>query len=218
MSTKNLITCLVILSCFNAWSQTTDDSKKLTKDLGFNTNIVFNSILNSTQAPVSLLFKTYSSDDTAWRFGTTLGFLVSSPASGTSSASTFTFARNYNISLVIGKEFQEKLTEHWVWYYGADIVPGYVSNTTDTYLPFNQKTRTTTTTSATFAARPFLGARFNIGQRLYLSTEFSASLTYRRDTIFDKNVLANQVNADTNSSTFSLAFAPATSLFLFYRF
>src|SRR5260221_9990203 len=91
-----------------------------------------------------------------------------------------------SIALTIGKEQQNRISEKWVWYYGGDLIPKYAYTRTDTY-ENQSKNSADIHHSFGLTARPFIGIRFNIGPRLYLSTEFSCNFGYSRLNGFKKH-------------------------------
>ena len=114
-------------------------------------------------------------------------------------------------------ETQKRIDKRWVWYYGGDFVPYYTFVRQNNYSngelfwenEFNE---------FGLGFRPFLGIRFDISPRLYLSAEANIILSYVRT----KNYMAYVDDAlpttDTEGTHFVFSANPATGLFLYYRF
>jgi hypothetical protein len=67
------------------------------------------------------------------------------------------------------------------------------------------------------AARPFIGLRFDIHPRLYLSTEFSCNLTYAK-TKTTNEAFNPDSSSENSNNNFTLSVTPASAIFIFYRF
>ncbi|MBY0435622.1 MAG: hypothetical protein K2U26_16095, partial [Cyclobacteriaceae bacterium] len=130
------------------------------------------------------------------------------PISNTKQSNSNTVSRTFsNFQLTIGKEFQKKLVKHWMWYGGGDIVGTYTKSTGD--IPIQENT------SYGAILRPFLGVRFNINSRLYISTEASINLVY---TTAKGSQIQNGVTTEISGDGFSFGASAATGIFFFYRF
>ena len=191
-------------------------------DVGFNTNIIFQQMLYYAYpaTPFTLMYKRYSSESTAWRYGITVQMNLNN-ARGTSTTqvpnSNYSVSNSANVSLGVGKEKQNHLTQKWVWYFGADLIPGYNYTQYDTYAPAQTKTQTNYSKGYSITARPFIGMRFDIHPRLYVSTEFSCNLTYANTKTANKAFNPDSSSENSNDN-FSLSVTPASAIFFFYRF
>lgn len=185
-------------------------------DIGFNTTFVFQGIFQSDQTPFSLLYKRYRAEHKAWRFGVDTYLNLNKTDSKTSTSSFDDFS-SANISMVAGMELQKQIDKRWIWYYGGDFVPYYTFSNRDSYLNgelfMEEEYR-----SFGLGFRPFLGIRFDLSPRLYLSAEANITLSYGRRKNYRSYVGDPVPNTDTEASNFTLAANPATGLFLFYRF
>jgi hypothetical protein len=193
-------------------------------DVGFNTNIIFQQILPYYSPPVTpftLMYKRYSSENTAWRYGLTVQLNLNN-SRGTSTTtqapnSYYNVLNSVNVSFGVGREIQNHLTQKWVWYYGADLIPGYNYYRNDAYAPVQTKTQSNYSKGCSIAARPFMGLRFDIHPRLYVSTEFSCNLTYA-NTKTTNQVFNPDSSSENSNKTFTLTVTPASAIFIFYRF
>lgn len=192
-------------------------------DIGFNTIFVFNGILNPSRTPFSVMYKRYTKNNQAFRMGMTSGLnLFKYDPSSTFDSTNTTYSTNsyYNLSLTFGKEFQRVIGTKWVWYYGVDVVPYYSYNEfTQLINGTANENYTSTRRTYSMSGRPFLGIRFNINSRLYLSAEANLSITYSKNSAITKNYV-NTVGANSNvkSSSFSIDLTPASGMYLYYRF
>jgi hypothetical protein len=214
---KKLLTpFLLMLSVTFLLAQDAETPPSFQRDIGFNTTFIIQGVLQSNQTPFSLMYKEYTAENKAIRLGMDVYFNINKTDSKTSTSS-FSDASSGYMALVIGKEFQRQIEKKWTWYFGGDVVPFFNFNNQDVfsngelYLESDYQ-------SYGVGVRPFLGIRFNINPRLYLSAEANVALNYGRT----KNYLAytnNPVPAtDTKGSSFSFAVSPASGLFLYYRF
>lgn len=185
------------------------------RDIGFNTTFILQGIFQSNQTPFSLMFKQYTSEHQAIRIGVDGLFNLNKTDANTSSSS-YSNTSYASFSLALGKEFQKPIDQRWTWYFGGDIVPFFSFNDQDFY---QNGGRYSTSESGSYGVglRPFLGIRFNIGPRLYLSAEANVALQYARN----KNYLRYEGSdpyTDTTGNNISFSLNPATGLFMYYRF
>lgn len=181
------------------------------KHIGFNTNIIFNGIFQSGATPFSFMYKRQISDNKAFRIGASVYFNLEETNQGIQKQRL----QNYSLEFSIGKEFQKSISQRWVWYGGGDLIPLYSTSTNeqiDTGFPANQKN---SQSIFSLTARPFMGIRFNIAPRLYVSTEASLFLSYRKQNTTNE-VLNSKL--ESNSDRFTLGINPATSIYFFYLF
>jgi hypothetical protein len=209
--------CSILLSTlsFIACAQSTSEDKKYNNDVGFNTTFLFTGILNSGQTPFTLMYKKYNSNQNPLRFGirSSINLTDYTPNSG----SNYNNINDINIGFVIGKEFQKAINQNWIWYYGGDIVPAFEYFKSENYYN-NNLNQSYLYKSIGIGFMPFLGIRFNINERLYLSTEFSFGPTYAYISVLDKIENPEIVNRDTKGGYFNFSMNPAYGLFLYYRF
>jgi hypothetical protein len=125
----------------------------------------------------------------------------------------------YEISLSFGKERQNQITKNWIFYYGGDLEPFY-RYYQQQYYALNQLSSNYGNSDVGVRAAPFMGIRFQINERLYISTESRLLLSYSRKKIFDKTYdNGNQVSERNNHfNNFRFQVSPASGIFLFYRF
>ncbi|MBY0432880.1 MAG: hypothetical protein K2U26_02095 [Cyclobacteriaceae bacterium] len=184
----------------------TEQADSVKNHIGFNTAFLFSNIFQTSPnaSPFTIMYKRQVKGSQAIRFGA--GMLLSTRNSKQSNSSTI--SENFsNFQLSIGKEFQKILDKHWMWYWGGDVTGTYAKSTSDS--PVQEST--------TYGAilRPFLGVRFDINPRLYLSTEAYLDLTYVTTTRTQTN---SGATTDSSSDGFSFGTAPAAGIFFFYRF
>ena len=200
------------LLCYGQDSTKTSNPYK--HDIGFSTNFLLNGIFNSSGTPFTLVYKKYTSDYKATRFGTDL-FLNYNNLSG--SANYYTSFSSGTFQLSFGREFQKPINTRWCWYFGGDIYASYIFQNIDTYLngDINQENKDT---RYGIGFRPFLAARFNINSRLYISAEASLSLGYYSQLNKYKYIPQPEDDVELSEGSFSIATRPASGIFLFYRF
>ncbi|HEX5168872.1 MAG TPA: hypothetical protein VFW11_06845 [Cyclobacteriaceae bacterium] len=190
---------------------------KFKRELGFNTSFILQGIFNSNETPFSFLYKTYKRQQRATRYGLDITFNFDDNDPG-NSGSYYSNTSSANIALTLGKEIQMPISSsRWIWFFGGDMIPFYQFNNAD-YYQNTEKYQVYESSSYGLSARPFVGIRFDINERLYLSAEASVRLTYGHQNIFNK--LTNQAEPvrDTEGDNFHFALQPATGIFIFYRF
>ncbi len=211
-----LYSILLSTTTFIASAQTESEEKKYSNDVGFNTTFLLNGVLNSGQTPFTLMYKKYKDDNNPLRLGIRLSMNLTDVNENTSS--NYNYSSDVYFSAVVGKEFQKEINKNWIWYFGGDIVPTF------RYYDYEYKSssdyqQTENTKSASLGFMPFLGVRFNINSRLYLSTEFSFGPTYSYSwTKREDGYPANMVTSDQEVGRFNFSMNPAYGLFLYYRF
>jgi hypothetical protein len=181
------------------------------KHIGFNTNIILNGIFQSGATPFSFMYKKQSSENKALRLGSSVHFNIEDVNQGIQKQRLQSFSFEFSI----GKEVQKSISQRWVWYGGGDVIPLYSTLTNeqiDTGLPAIQKN---SQSIFSLTASPFMGIRFNIAPRLYVSTEASLFMSYRKQN--STNEVLNS-KLESNSDRFTLGINPATSIYFFYLF
>lgn len=214
---KNLITPLFLL-LFVSHLKAQDAPAPTTykNDIGFNTTFALQGIFISSRTPFSLMYKKYVSEKKAWRIGLDTYVNINKTDSKTSSSSFTDYSYGY-IGLVTGMEKQNQIDKRWVWYYGGDLVPYYSFDNQDSFangeLYWEDETK-----EFGVGLRPFLGIRFDISPRLYLSAEANILLSYARIKSFASGVNDPLPSRDTEGAHFVFSGNPASGLFLYYRF
>jgi hypothetical protein len=216
---KMTLLCLSVLMTSIAFSQQNEEPEMLlTRDIGFNTTFLFQQVFNSGQTPFSVMLKSYSREGRATRYGINLGVDVNRDDNGGSSSNYYSNSSWVNVSLSIGKELQKQINStRWVWFYGGDIIPFYRVDKREDFhdnVPYS----TNDYQRIGIALRPFLGMRFNINKKLYVSAEASlnASYAFSKQLIKQSNPLT--VVRDSEGSNIAFNLSPASGLFLYYRF
>lgn len=213
-----VILCSIALSTltFIATAQTSPEEKEYANDVGFNTTFLLEGIINSGQTPFTLMYKKYKDNNNPLRLGVRLHMNLSDV--NDNGSSNYNYTSDASFSAVVGKEFQKEINKNWVWYFGGDIVPtiGYYDYE---YRSSNDYRQTVNTKSVGLGFKPFLGIRFNINSRLYLSTEFSFGPSYSYTwTKREEGYPGNISNTDVEVGRFNFSMSPAYGLFLYYRF
>ena len=186
------------------------------RDIGFNTTFILQGVLQSDQTPFSLMLKKYVAENKAIRIGVDLFFNLDD-TDGYAGSTTYFNTSVGSLSIAIGKEYQKPIDERWVWYFGGDSVPFFAFNNQEQYQNGNLYSESESS-SVGVSLRPFLGIRFNLNSRLYLSAEANVGLQYA----YQKNMVKYADTADpyvdSQSNNFSFTMNPASGLFLYYRF
>jgi hypothetical protein len=162
------------------------------------------------------MYKKYTAENKALRLGLDAGFYMTEFKDHAASGN-YGDNSNIQISFSVGKEFQQRLGEKWLWYYGGDVVPSFFDNKSETFAD-NEMTQSNKSWGYRLTLRPILGIRFNITNRLYLAAEASASLSYGISKTLEKRYNPSATMRDLTQSNASLSLNPASGIFIFYRF
>lgn len=215
---KTIYTFLLIISGACAVAQELPDLKAYRNDVGFNTSILVNGIINSNQGPFDFMYKRQKSSNTALRVGASVFGSVNTDFYSTST--NYTNTENWAFNLSIGKEKQQQLSKRWIFHYGMDLRAYYTNYKTESYSNSNLYNKTKYESWGAGIA-PFLGIRFQILENLYVSTEASLRLALGRDANSWTNYDSNNSVTDSSSDSFNdikLYAQPAAGIFVFYRF
>lgn len=215
---KTKLTILLLLVGTYSIGQELPDLKAYSKDIGFNTNFLLNGIINSSGSPFDLMLKKQKTSNKALRYGIQL---YADITTNTYQASYYYQERDYySFSLSIGKEKQLQLNKKWIFYFGGDVAPFYQSYKDGQYST-GQLDYENLNQEVGLRVSPFLGIRFQILDRLYVSTEALLRLSYgRKETYWksydDTNTLTSETSQSFNNVV--LRALPATGVSIFYRF
>lgn len=215
---KTKLTFLFALVFSYSYSQELPDLKAYSKDIGFNTNFLFNGIINSYGSPFDLMLKKQKTSNTALRYGIELFTDVTT----NTYLSSNSYQQNdyYSFSLSIGKEKQIQINKKWIFYYGGDLAPFY-RYYKDRYYYANQLDNESLNKEIGLRVSSFLGMRFQINERLYVATEALLRLSYsRKDTSWKTYDDTNTITSESSQSFNNLLLRalPATGVSIFYRF
>jgi hypothetical protein len=187
------------------------------KEIGTNTSLILEGLINTGGAPFNLMYKKVQSERSALRIG--VNYHVHSRSEevvGSNARSSF---GSTHFAFSFGKEFLAPVANKWMVYYGGDVVPGFSSSSNKTYIDNLIRSQSSNTTLSA-NLRPFLGLRFNISERLYLATEASASLflSQRKEkSISYVDGLVDDENT-RNINGFSSGLNAMSGIYVFYRF
>lgn len=219
MKTRLLVLAFVLaVISLQAQEKSNSASSSYTRDFGFNTYFILQGLFQSQQAPFSVMYKKYTSERAAFRLGFSGSF-----SSNNSDVNVAPPNQSYydnsaaSIELTVGREFQNELGGKWMWYYGLDLLPTYSFNNSIGYSG-TQKINMNKNSAYGFGVKPFLGIRYNINPRLYISAEASAQLMYLISKNLQKNYSPEQTIRDATANNVTFDLRPASGLFIFYRF
>jgi hypothetical protein len=213
---KKVLTIVISFLFTAGFSQELPDLSKYSKDIGFNSSILLNGLVYSGGSPFDLMLKKQKTANTATRLGLSLNASLSTSSNlGTS----YHQWDNYAIELSFGKEKQNQLTKHWIFYYGGDAVPFYRFNQ-QRYYASNQLQYKYNDSDLGLRLSPFMGIRFQITERLYISTEAALWISYSRKKLHNKNYSNGTTTSESTNEFNNVRFQaiPASGIFLFYRF
>lgn len=216
MKTKSTVIAFAILSSY-AFCQ--DEKKEPSHDIGFNTNIVFNGIFNSNNnSSYNFIYKVQKTPTRANRYS--LNFSINLDNWPNLSGYDYT-SNNVFIAPTIGKEWQTKVAQRWIWYYGLDLGPTYSISYQENNSINNNVVNQNIYDRRSYGASilPFLGIRFAISEKLYLSAE--ANMNFAYSYLLNKNTtISVGVKNETSGSSmnFRARTGAATGIFVFYRF
>jgi hypothetical protein len=215
---KTKITILLLLVVTYSFGQELPDLKAYSKDIGFNTNFLLNGIINSSGNPFDLMLKKQKTSNKAVRYGIQL---FTDITTSTYQSSGYYQQRDYySFSVSIGKEKQLQLSKKWIFYYGGDVAPFYQYYKEGQYSS-GQLDYETLNKEVGLRVSPFIGIRFQILDRLYVSTEALLRLSYgRKETYWKSYDDTNTVTSETSQSFNNVVLGafPASGVSIFYRF
>jgi hypothetical protein len=185
-------------------------------DIGFNTTFALQGVFNSNQTPFSLMYKRYKAEKKALRLGMDTYVNINKTDSKTSTSSFTDYSSGY-VGMVAGMELQNQIDKRWVWYYGGDFVP-FFSFTNQYSFSNGELFWEEQYKEFGLGLRPFLGIRFDISPRLYLSAEANVLLSYARTKSYASNVNDPIPSRDIEGAHIVFTASPASGLFLYYRF
>jgi hypothetical protein len=215
---KTKFTIIISLITFISYSQDLPDLKNYKTDIGFNTNFIFNGVFSSGSTPFELMIKKQKTSNTALRFGGNV-YIYSSTSTGANFPG-YTSGSNYTIRAFAGKEKQEQISKHWIFYFGGDLGASYLYNYNGYANNLVISNESTNSEIGGFLT-PFLGIRFQINERIYVSTEASLQATYAKRIATWKTYDSNgflDTEAENKFNNFSFNLRPAAGIFFFYRF
>lgn len=192
---------------------------RFTKDIGFNTTFILQGIFAAANTPFSVMYKKYSDEHKALRLGinASVNMTTNNPIPATSQYNLVDHSQA-SVSILVGKEFQHAINSRWIWYYGGDLSPGYQYNERKDYYGQTIRQRQKTV-SYSLSARPFLGARYAIHPRIYVSAEASIGLGFRRSEESFWNQTGDlTIEGKYTTDRLNFSVSPASGIFLFYRF
>jgi hypothetical protein len=211
--TTLFVACLLCATCLSAQESKSPPFKN---DIGFNTTFALENLITSAVTPFTFMYKRYRKENVANRLGASLSLSINEkqPDDNSGNASENSFA---SFSISIGREKQSSFHKNWIVFYGGDLVP-YYNTSGATYYYNYAKTERNQYTYFGIGARPFLGIRYAVHPRLYLSAEASFNLSYGYSSMFKKSYNPDVTNQDSNGNSYSFYARPASGLFLYYRF
>ena len=230
---KLFLIFLVTSASTSCFCQDLPDLKAYQKDIGFNTNFIFNGVFNSggNGNPFDLMLKKQKTATSAVRFGTSINFNTSNDLSYYQS--NYNEFILYNFSISLGKEFQKQINKRWIFYYGVDVAPFiaftqmkyYIQDSNTPNLEYHLESQNSTNTYG-LKVIPFLGIRFAINERLYVGTQANLFLSLNRKDVTKKSVdnstsSPGAYNYYSNQKSFyegTVNITPASGIFFFYRF
>jgi hypothetical protein len=198
-----------------------DEKKEPSHDIGFNTNIVFNGIFNSNNnSSYNFIYKVQKTPTKANRYSLNFSINMDNWPNLSSYGYGYT-SSNVFIAPTIGKEWQAKVAQRWIWYYGFDLGPTYSINYREENIIDNDAAIQRIYDNRSYGASilPFLGIRFAISEKLYLSAEANMNFAYSYFLNKNTTISAGVKNETSGSSTnFRARTGAATGIFVFYRF
>jgi hypothetical protein len=170
---------IILLFFFGSTSLFAQEEKKiLGHEIGLNATFLVNEILSfdgedPAEEPFALYYKLIGNRKFAFRFGLGLQVdnreLEETDDPGTNPQNSVKLS---SANLRFGVEFQESLSERWLFYAGADAVVQSSQSVVDNIDPFFGDSKVTQS-SALLGGGPVLGIQFRINERVRLSTESS---------------------------------------------
>ena len=207
---------IVFAFAFNI-SKAQDELKEVKNDIGFNTSIIINGILNTGTTLFNFMYKRQTAQTRALRYGLALNGNFNSQSGNNPN---YNINNTFNISPRIGKEWQFTAGKKWLWYCGADIRFSILNIASETYTN-NLPVSNLRATRYGIALSPFLGLRFIVSQRLYLATEGNLNIGYfssKNKNITYDNSGAPILTQDYTVNSVMVNAGSAVGIFVFYRF
>lgn len=223
MTTFLLAIILVSITGIPSLLKAQDSTNAKRNEIGINTMPILSQIFSNQASyyvtpenpPFELMFKRNNGRTQAWRIGLNLSLSnnnVEPILQGNSSKSS-----SNSFSAVLGSEWQN-ISKRWIWYGGSDMIT-YRSisfhevKNEQNILNFSEEN------DKGIVLRPFLGLRFNINSKLYISTEAGLNMKYGKKEQHSMNSYGEELRENRSSiNYFSLKLNPAASLYFFYKF
>lgn len=207
----------LLLSCLCIASLAQGPESHLDRDVGFNVAWIFQGIFNSAPVPFSVRFKKLTGENRALRIGIEIQFdWFNNAVDG--AGTTYMDGSSATLGVAVGKEFLQPIDgTKWVWYFGGDIEPFYRFENISHYSA-GQEYLETDYDKYGVNARPFIGVRFDINPRLYVSTEACVMVSYARLNNRMKYFNAQTPDTDIGGSEFSFSIPTMMGVFMAYRF
>jgi hypothetical protein len=214
---KKFLAIIFLGAYTSSYCQELPDLKAYSKDIGFNTSIILNGLLNSASGPFDVMLKKQKNSNTAIRFGASLNLNIATDAYN---GINYYYQNDYySISVSLGKEKQKQISKKWIFYYGGDLAPFYEYYNQE----YHNSGQIQNNSNSDIGLRisPFIGIRFQIHERLYLATEALLSIAYSRKEVSSKSVDNAGITyseSSNNFNNFRMQALPASGVFVFYRF
>ena len=147
---------------------------------------------NNRSLPVGLIYKRQVKENQAWRLSTVGSYEKwNDPEKQAGYIQTKHDFTDFNLNLMFGYEWQQKLSKSFIFYYGADagiIIDKAIINSVSYYsFPNDQgeaiekyETLQSKDVELTYQLKPMIGFQFKIHPKLYFATESGIMLTHSR--------------------------------------
>jgi hypothetical protein len=206
------------------------DSTKVVKTyrnhIGINTQFAQDQFFNSSaRTPIQLMYKRQNKKNNgAWRLG--IGAMYRVDDSLWSSLRNNGYYYTFNGNFSFGYEWQKPITKKWLIYYGVDAQFAWKYKKFDGQRSYDivingvliKLKGFDENYTITPALLPFLGGRFQLSNRFYLSTEISLQLHYEKN---QRNIRFYTLDGtlskgDIDYGNYGASFKPYSGIYLFY--
>lgn len=205
MKKQNLLILFLLLT-MPAMAQEQQPRKN---DFGFSTRF-----FNSPATPFIIMYKRTIGNGVALRGG--LNLTYSSTRNNLTDDAGYTDVTTYTIAPSVGVEWQKKIANRVIMYYGTDLRLSLGNTRTEDHTG-NVFLSVTTNDNNITTLSPLLGIRYALMDRLYVATETNFNFSWT-STNNQRNTIATGVINTSSSSVFNMALQAGVGLYLFYQF
>jgi hypothetical protein len=211
---KHAVVGIVLFTFLTIRLVAQDENKNFKHEVGFNTNVILNGVLNTGGGHYDLIYKHQVNPTKYNRFG--IKFSLNVDNTNVNYSSGF-----ISFAPTLGREWQKSISKKWVWYFGADISPSFSLRHSNNYQSGNPAANQTIQDNYMYglALFPFMAIRFNISDRLYLATETAINFSYTLSrSVSTQTINGKSQNSDYYRDNYNVGSSYPSGISVVYKF